>query len=76
MRCLRPKGLITPADRLYTIMARNYADLYQPALAALCYEQPLATKNSMAPTAIDSQLSELTVRFDTTQKESESAIAT
>ena len=70
---LRPQGLITPADRLYTIMARNYADLHQPALSAQCYEQALAAKDSMAQTAIDSQLSEFTARYDTAQKELEIA---
>lgn len=73
MLSLRPKGLITPPDRLYTIMARNYADLHQPTLAAKCYEQALTAKDSMAQTAIDSQLSEFTARFDTAQKELEIA---
>ncbi len=70
---LRPKGLVTPPDRLYTIMARNYADLRQPAQAAQCYEQALAAKDSLAQTAIDRQLSEFTARFDTAQKELEIA---
>ncbi len=70
---LREKGLVTPVDRLYTIMARNYADLHQPAEASRYYEMALAAKDSIATRNIDEQLSEFSARFDTQQKEIEIA---
>ncbi len=70
---LREKGLVTPIDRLYNIMARNYTDLHQHAEAARYYEMALAAKDSIAQSNIDEQLSEFSARFDTQQKEVEIA---
>ncbi len=70
---LREKGLVTPIDRLYNIMARNYADLHQYAEAAQYYEMALAAKDSIAESNISEQMSEFSARFDTQQKELEIA---
>ncbi len=70
---LREKGLVTPIDRLYNIMARNYADLHQYAEAAQYYEMALAAKDSIAAHNINEQMSEFSAQFDTQQKETEIA---
>lgn len=70
---LRSKGMVSPTDRLYTHMARNYYDLHEFKDAANCYEMALGAKDSVYNAEINSRMSEFSVRFDTQQKELEIA---
>lgn len=67
------KGLHTPADKLYLNIARNSRALRDYATAANYYEKAYATADSLRQQDIDQQISELTVKYDTRQKELEIA---
>lgn len=58
-------------DRLYLYMARNYHALHEHNQAARYYELALATADSLHAADIESQLSELTAKYETQEKELE-----
>ncbi len=67
------ENLHTPADKLYLNIARNCSNLRRYAEASAYYEKAYATADSLRRADIDRQLSELTVKYDTRQKELEIA---
>lgn len=60
-------------DRLYLYMARNYHALHEHEQAVHYYELALATADSLHAADIESQLSELTAKYETQEKELEIA---
>lgn len=60
-------------DRLYLYMARNYRALHEYARAADCYERAYETADSLHAADVEAQLSELTVKYETQEKELEIA---
>lgn len=63
----------TPADRLYLYMARNYHALQEHAHAADCYEQAYHVADSLHKAAIETEMSEFSVKYQTYEKELEIA---
>lgn len=70
---LRGAGTYMPMDKLYARMARNYRALGDSAHMANCYEQAIATADSLRTAEIDEQLSEFDVRYQTAWREAEIA---
>lgn len=67
------QNIQTPVDNLYKLMARNYAKLNEYRQAAAYYEKCIAASDSLRKEAIDAELSELTVKYETQEKELEIA---
>lgn len=66
----QPQGnLLGPPDKLYLYMARNYHALHEADAAATWYERAYATADSLHAARIEAQLSELTVKYQTQEKE-------
>lgn len=63
----------TPADRLYLYMARNYHALQEHAHAADCYERAYHVSDSLHKAAIETEMSEFSVKYKTYEKELEIA---
>ena len=62
-----------PVDRLYLYMARNYQALHEGDEAARYYELAYAASDSLHAADVEAQLSELTVKYETQEKELEIA---
>lgn len=65
------KGLHIPVDKLYLMMARNYRDLRDSENAAYYYDKAYLTCDSLYAERVNSELSDLTVKYDTKEKELE-----
>ena len=62
-----------PVNRLYLYMARNYHALHESDEAARYYELAYEASDSLHAADVEAQLSELTVRYETQEKELEIA---
>lgn len=60
-------------SRLYLHMARNHRALHEYECAADCYERAYEASDSLHAAAVEAQLSELTVKYKTQEKELEIA---
>lgn len=67
------KGLHTPPDKLYLYMARDYKGMHEYRNASECYEKAILYADSLRHTGIERELSELSVKYDTKEKELEIA---
>lgn len=63
----------TPLDRLYLLMARNYTALKDYGHAADCYERACQVADSLHHEAVETELSEFSVKYETYEKELEIA---
>lgn len=63
----------TPLDRLYLYMARNYHALQDHVHAADCYERAYHVADSLHNAAIETEMSEFSVKYQTYEKELEIA---
>lgn len=63
----------SPLQYIYLGLARNYAKLQQPDLAAENYEKVVTTMDSVYGAEIDKQLSEFSTKFDVQNKQIEIA---
>lgn len=61
-------GLQSPIDRIYMRMARNYMGLKDYTRATEYYEKAYQTADSLHQTEIDSQLSELSMKYENQEK--------
>lgn len=61
----------SPVDKLYLEMARNYQDLKDYSQAAKHYERAYALADSLRTEQVQEELSELTVKYETKEKELE-----
>lgn len=69
----RSLNIQTPIDNLYKLMARNYVGLNEYKQAAEYYEKSIAASDTLRRKAIDTELSELRVKYETQEKELEIA---
>ena len=69
----RGSGLHLPIDKLYLMMARNYRDLQEPGNSMYYYDMAYRVCDSLHSEHISKELSDLTVKYDTREKELEIA---
>ena len=67
----RGAGLHLPMDKLYLMMARNYRDLQEPENSMYYYDMAYRVCDSLHSEHISKELSDLTVKYDTREKELE-----
>lgn len=67
----RGAGLHLPMDKLYLMMARNYRDLQEPENSMYYYDMAYRVCDSLHSEHISKELSDLTVKYDTREKEFE-----
>lgn len=65
------ENVSSPVDKLYLEMARNYQDLKEYSQAAKHYERAYALADSLRTGQVQKELSELTVKYETKEKELE-----
>ena len=65
------ENVSSPVDKLYLEMARNYQDLKDYSQAAKHYERAYALADSLRTEQVQKELSELTVKYETKEKELE-----
>lgn len=70
---LKDVNMAVPLDKLYLSMARNYQKLKDYAQASDYYERAMSAADSLHGAQIEAELSELTVKYDTKEKELEIA---
>lgn len=70
---LKDVNMAVPLDKLYLSMARNYQKLKDYGQASEYYERAMSTADSLHGAQIEAELSELTVKYDTKEKELEIA---
>lgn len=70
---LKDINMAVPLDRLYLHMARNYKGLKEYSRAFDCYERAMVVADSLHTAQVEAELSELSVKYDTKEKELEIA---
>ena len=67
----RERGMYMPVDKLYLMIARNYRGLKEPENAMYYYDMAYRTCDSLYSERVTKELSDMTVKYDTKEKELE-----